>query len=279
MAGSFVDGPRLLFFGAHPDDAEFSGGLMSLYCRAGYTVKVVSVTDGAMGHQSARPEDLRQRRLVEAHAAAQVIGADCSVWQFPDGRLEPTLELRECILGEMRRFRPDLVLTHRPLDYHPDHRAVGQAVMDAAYLVTVPLLLPEVPALSKPPVIAQVADLFTKPSPLDPQIVIDVAGEITRLVDMLHCHTSQVYEWLPFNRGELQQVPGSDAARKAWLEQQVRQQKRVLAQRFYSRVLEVFGDSVAPPQWVEVYELSEYGARPDAATLARLFPWHGRRAH
>src|SRR4030042_663078 len=73
---------------------------------------------------------------------------------YPDGELMPPLEVRRRVIREIRTFKPDLVLTHRTSDYHPDHRAVGQLVQDASYLVTVPNVLPEVPALVADPVVA-----------------------------------------------------------------------------------------------------------------------------
>ncbi|HUG90842.1 MAG TPA: PIG-L family deacetylase, partial [Planctomycetaceae bacterium] len=155
--------PRLLVLGAHPDDAEFhAGGLVSIYRRLGRAVKIVSVTDGSSGHHERRPEELRVIRAAEAAASGAVIGAESAVWDFRDGSLQPTLQVRERIIAEIRAYRPDLVLTHRPNDYHPDHRAVGQAVQDASYMVTVPPVVPHVPALRRDPVVAYMSDLFTR---------------------------------------------------------------------------------------------------------------------
>ena len=146
-----LDAPlRLLIIGAHPDDAEFhAGGLATIYRRQGHTVKMISVTDGRSGHHRYQPAELAEVRRRESLAAAAVIGATCDIWSFPDGALQPTLEVRELVIREIRAFRPDLVLTHRPNDYHPDHRAVGQVVQDASYMVTVPLVAPDVPALCR----------------------------------------------------------------------------------------------------------------------------------
>jgi LmbE family N-acetylglucosaminyl deacetylase len=275
---SYPDAPRLLFFGAHPDDAEFSGGLASLYRSRGYPVKLVSVTDGAAGHQSLSGPDLAAKRREEARSAASVIGAESQIWDFPDGRLQPSLEVRERIVCEMREFAADLVLTHRPCDYHPDHRAVGQAVMDAAYLVTVPGFARSVAALKRPPVIASVGDLFTKPVSLEPHIVIDVSSQIDTLTEMLHCHASQVYDWLPYNRQALAEVPTGAAERKAWLAAQVREQKRAFADRFRQRLVALLGDAGQALLHIEAYEISEYGRPLDPKLRARLFPWHAELA-
>ena len=208
---------RLLILGAHPDDAEFhAGGLATLYRSLGHVVRFVSVTNGDAGHHQISGSALADRRRAEADAAAAIIGADCEVWRHADGRLEPTLDVRWQVIAELRRFTPDLVLTHRTDDYHPDHRAVGHAVRDASYLVTVPALVPEVPALKRDPVVAYLPDRFTRPNSLRGDVVLDVGEQVDSIVAMLACHASQVFEWLPYNRGILEQVPAGDRERRAW---------------------------------------------------------------
>jgi len=138
---------RLLILGAHPDDAEYhAGGLATLWRRRGDVVRMISLTDGRSGHFERPPEALAVMRRAEAAAAGRVIGATYETWDIPDGELMPTLEVRARVIREIRTFAPDLVLTHRTSDYHPDHRAVGQIVQDASYLVTVPNLLRDCPA-------------------------------------------------------------------------------------------------------------------------------------
>ena len=156
---------RLLLIVAHPDDAEArSGGLMTLYRRAGHVVKWISVTNGDAGHHEISGPELADIRREESARAAAVIGADFEIWDHHDGQLEPTLERRWEVIRAIRRFQPDLVLTHRTCDYHPDHRAVAQLVQDASFSVTVPAIVPDTPALSKDPVVAYMADLFTRPA-------------------------------------------------------------------------------------------------------------------
>src|SRR5690606_32044335 len=135
---------RLLVIGAHPDDCEYkAGGLAALYRRAGHEVRFVSVTDGAAGHHVISGPELAARRREEADASGRVIGLEYQVLAHPDGALEPTLEARHELIALIRRYEPDLILTHRPNDYHPDHRATSRLVCDAAYMVTVPPIVPE----------------------------------------------------------------------------------------------------------------------------------------
>jgi LmbE family N-acetylglucosaminyl deacetylase len=255
----------LLIIGAHPDDADFAaGGLAALYRRAGHVVKMVSLTNGAAGHQTLRGQELAERRKAEAAAAGAVIGAEYAVFELPDGQLQPTLENRWKVIHLIRSFQPDLVLTHRPNDYHPDHRYTSQLVQDAAYLMTVPAIVPEVPHLARDPVIAYLPDDFQKPYPFQPAVVIDVGSVLDQIVAMLHCHQSQFYEWLPYNQGRLHEVPADDSERRAWLGVQVR--ARLTARGMKYRHLAKPGAVM-----VEAFEACEYGAPLNEAARQRLF--------
>ncbi len=264
---------RMLVLGAHPDDAEFhAGGLISIYRRLGHDVKIVSVTNGAAGHHRLGADELAVVRNEEAQAVAALTGVTFDVWEFPDGRLQPTLDVRARIIREIRSFRPDLVLTHRTNDYHPDHRAVGQAVQDASYMVTVPLSVPDVPALRRDPVVAYMADLFTKPCPLVPDVVLDVSGEFDAIVGMLDCHESQVYQWLPYNRGIAEQVPEGAAERREWLAGWFAERPRAVADRFREALVAAYGPAGERIEFAEAYEISEYAAGLDQDQRDRLFP-------
>jgi len=268
---------RLLILGAHPDDAEYhAGGLASLHCRRGSTVRIVSVTDGSAGHHELSGAELAAVRREEAAAAGAVIGAEYHVWEFPDGRLQATLELRERMIREIRTFEPDLVLTHRTCDYHPDHRAVGQAVQDASYMVTVPPIAPDVPALERDPVVAYLPDLFTRPAPLAADVVLDVTDQVDTIVSMLACHRSQVFQWLPFNQGILDQVPDDETARIAWLRNWLKVQIGDRAERYRDPLAAELGPRrAAAVEFCEVYEISQYAAPLTAELRPRLFPREG----
>lgn len=265
---------RLLILGAHPDDAEYhAGGLATIYRGSGHVVKMVSVSDGAAGHHALRPGELAAIRRAEADAAAAVIGASAEVWEYPDGALQPTLELRGRIVREIRSFAPDLVLTHRVYDYHPDHRAVGQAVQDASYLVTVPNVMREVPPLFKDPVVAYMADLFTKPCPMAPNVVLDATEHIDTIVAMLACHRSQVFEWLPYEEGVLETVPADEPQKLAWLRAWYLAHMRPRAERFREQLISAYGPQRGRQiEACEVFEISEYASRPDSVRRAELFP-------
>ena len=264
---------RLLILGAHPDDSEYhAGGLASIYRQRGHLVRMVSVTNGGAGHHEKPPEEVARIRRREAAASGRVLGAAYETWDYPDGELMPTLEVRHRIIAEIRSFAPDLVLTHRTNDYHPDHRAVGQAVQDASFLVTVPHVVPEVPALRRDPVVAYMVDLFTKPCALVPDVAIDVTEHVDTIVAMLACHRSQVFEWLPYLAGVLDQVPAGEAERRAWLREWFTRQVKPRADRFREALIAAYGEERGSKiEYCEAYEISEYAAAADDRARRRLF--------
>lgn len=135
---------RALIVSAHPDDPEFgAGGTLAKWTAAGSTVAIVIVTDGSKGSsdRSMTSDRLVPLRQAEERAAAARLGVqDVTFLGFPDGATMPDLALRHAITREIRRFRPDLIITHDPATLywdqyinHPDHRAVGQAALDAIF--------------------------------------------------------------------------------------------------------------------------------------------------
>jgi|SRR5437588_10427132 len=268
---------RLLIIGAHPDDADFhAGGTAALYRLAGHEVKMVSLTNGDAGHQALRGGELAQRRRQEAAAAGAVIGAAYEVFDNHDGELLPTLENRRQVIRLIRSFKPDLLLTHRPNDYHPDHRYTSQLVQDAAYMVTVPALVPETPHLSGNPVIAYLPDDFQRPYPFQPGVVVAVDSVFDQIVAMLHCHVSQFYEWLPYNTGQLDEVPADGAARRNWLAERLAVRLSARADRYRSLLVERVGpERGLQVKYAEAFEACEYGAPLDEKARRLLFPFAG----
>jgi LmbE family N-acetylglucosaminyl deacetylase len=252
--------PSILVFGAHPDDAEFhAGGFLALHAARGHAVHVVSVTDGSAGHHRLDRPALEARRRAEAKAAAATIGATVDVWPYPDGELEPTIDVRRAVIRTIRSRRPDLVLTHRIHDYHPDHRAVATVVRDACYMVRVPNVVPDIPALEQDPVVAAFADFFTLPAPFRADAVVDVEPVLPTIAAMLDCHASQVYEWIPHTLGRSAEVPADPEPRRRWLLE------------FYGRSRAVARRFAPTLRHAEAFEISEYGRRPSDEDRRALF--------
>src|ERR671934_774057 len=228
----------ILAIGAHPDDCDFgAGGPASLRVRPRHRFHFLAATNGDAGHFEMGGAPLARRRRAEAQAAAAVIGIDYTVLDNHDGELEPSLANRRTIVRLIREIKPDLILTHRLNDYPPDHRYTAQLVQDAAYMVTVPGLAALTPHLPANPIILYMSDRFQRPYPFQPDVVVDVDDVLDLKLEMLHQHTSQVYEWLPFNSGHLEEVPAGDADRHAWLRERYAPHNAGMADRYRDRLI------------------------------------------
>jgi len=266
---------RILVFGAHPDDCDLrAGGTACLYARLGHHVRFVSLTNGDAGHHEIGGAPLAWRRRQEAQAAARCLGIDYVVLDHHDAELMPSLEVRAEVVAMIREMSPDLVMAPRLWDYHPDHRATAQVVMDAMYLATVPNYVSAVRHLDAMPVAVSVWDGFQRPYPFRADVVVDITEALDCKLEALHCHTSQVYEWLPYNAGKLAAVPAEDDARKAWLREQQMGRAARLLEAYHGEIVERYGaERASRIEAVEVFEVSEYGTPLTPLTRDRLFPF------
>ncbi len=208
---------RIIVFGAHPDDCELeAGGTAARWAKMGYKVKFVSVTNGDIGHHQIAGAILARRRTAEVKRCAEILGIETEVLDIHDGELLPTLENRRLITRKIREWQADVVIAHRPNDYHPDHRYTGILVQDAAFMVIVPSFCPDVPALRKNPVFLYTEDDFKKPNPFVPDVVVPIDPVIDLKVACIDALESQFYEWNPWLFGYLGDVPKDKAARLEW---------------------------------------------------------------
>ncbi len=264
---------RVIAFGAHPDDCDIgAGGLAAKYAALGHKVKFVSLTNGDAGHQSMGGGQLAMRRRAEAEEAGRRIGIEYEVLDNHDGRLLPTLEVREQVIREIRQWKADIVIAPRPNDYHPDHRYTGVLVQDAAYMVIVPNLVTDTPALRKNPVFLSYHDHFLRPQPFRPDVVVAIDDVYQKKIDMLDAHTSQMYEWLPWTRGILEQVPKDAAARKQWLPTQY---PDTVPPEWRASLEKRYGSRASGVQHAEAFEITEYGRQPTEEEIRMLFPFFG----
>lgn len=264
---------RIIAFGAHPDDCDLgAGGLAAKYAALGDKVKFVSLTNGDAGHQSQHGEELANRRRAEAQEAARRIGIEYEVLDNHDGKLLPSLEVREQVIREIREWKADIVIAPRPNDYHPDHRYTGVLVQDASYMVIVPNLVPDTPPLTKNPVFLYYSDRFTRPQPFRADIVVSIDDVFEKKINMLDAHVSQFYEWLPWTEGELEQVPHDPVERKKWLASWPSAERK-LQPEWREAVKKRYGAQAAHIQHVEAFEITEYGHQPSEEEIRRLFPF------
>jgi LmbE family N-acetylglucosaminyl deacetylase len=268
---------RIIVFGAHPDDCELdAGGTGARWAKLGHQVKFVSVTNGDIGHHEMAGAILARRRTAEVTKADKILGVTTEVLDNHDGELLPTLENRREITRKIREWKADVVIAHRPNDYHPDHRYTGVLVQDAAFMVTVPSFCPDVPALTTNPVFLYSEDGFRKPNPFQPDIVVPLDPVLDQKIAAIDVMESQFYEWNPWLSGHLKDVPKGKDERLAWLKTRMAGRYAQTAKKYRSKLVELLGESKANAvKTAEAFEVCEYGAQPSKAELLRLFPFFG----
>lgn len=269
---------RIVVFGAHPDDAQYkAGGTAAKWAKLGHHVKLVSVTNGDIGHWQSAGGPLALRRLAEVQKADALIGATTQVLDIHDGELVPSLENRLRIIRIIREWKADIVIAHRPWDYHPDHRYVGVLMQDAAFMVTVPFVCPDVPPLKKNPVFLYSSDGFKKPYPFTPDIAVSVDDVFDLKVTAIHEMPSQHYEGGANGSEEhVAKVPpaSDEAGRKAWLRQRWVQRQGGEANRFRESLVKWYGtEQGAAVKYAEAFEICEYGRQPNPKEIKELFPF------
>jgi LmbE family N-acetylglucosaminyl deacetylase len=263
---------NIIVFGAHPDDCELqTGGTAIKWVRQGHRVKFVSVTNGDAGHQDHTRKELARIRKKEAADADAVLGVASEVLNNPDGELMPSLDIRLDLIRLIRKWGTDMVITHRPNDYHPDHRYTGILVQDTAYMVIVPKICPDVPPLKKNPVYLYTSDSFKSPEPFRPDVIVPVDDVFAQKICALHAMPSQFYEWLPWTSGNLDKIPKTNEARRAYLEKQLRWEMspaiRMAAEKMYG--IETTGSF----KLAEAFQICEYGPQPSLSEIRQLFPF------
>jgi LmbE family N-acetylglucosaminyl deacetylase len=269
---------RIICFGAHPDDCEIQvGGVAAMWAARGHHVKLVSVTNGDIGHWREAGGPLARRRKAEAARADEILGVTSEVLDIHDGELLPTLENRRIITRLIREWKADIVMGPRPNDYHPDHRYTGVLVQDAAYMVTVPFFCPDTPALKRNPVFFYYPDGFQKPNAFQPDIAVSIDTVIQKRLDAMDALESQFYEGGANGSADL--VP-DDPAKQRERKRQVRAgfEKRYQnqARQFRPKLVEFYGpDRAKTIQYAEAFEICEYGSHPDREQLKILFPFFG----
>lgn len=262
---------NIIAFGAHPDDCDIrAGGVAAKWAAMGHRVRFVAVTNGDAGHQTQGGGALAARRRAEAQEAGKRIGVEYVVLDNHDGELLPSLHIREQVIRQIREWNADLVLGPRPNDYHPDHRYTGVLLQDAAFMVTVPNVTPDTPALRKNPVFMYYEDRFRKPNPFSPDVAVSIDDTFEKKIAMLDAHTSQVYEWLPWLDGRDGEVPKDAAGRKAWL---TKERSGRISPAVRAALEKRYGAGAAAIQHAEAFELCEYGRQADDAEIRRLFPF------
>ena len=194
--GIALNTPRrwnVLAIGAHPDDVELlCGGTLARYALAGHRVTIAIVTDGSMGDFHIPPAELSKIRHQEALAAAAVIQAELIWIGLTDEFISGSLEERRRMIDVLRRVDPDIIFTHAPTDYHPDHRYTAKLVFDAYFQKG----LPHIPGQTLGPCRFAETQVYYMDTVggigFTPTDYVDITEVIDLKRRMLQCHASQV---------------------------------------------------------------------------------------
>ena len=266
---------NIVVIGAHPDDDEItSGGTAIKFAKLGHNVLFVSMTNGDAGHYAMGGGVLAKVRTAEAKEAAKRYGVTSKVLDNHDEELMNSLKLRHDLIRIIREWNADVVIGHRPWDYHPDHRTAGTIVQDCSVLVIVPNVVPDVPPLKVNPVFLYTQDNFKKPIPFHPDIAVDISDVYSQKIYGLMAHKSQVFEWLPWIDGKLDQVPKDENKR---IEYVTNMRKRPITPEIRAALVKWYGQEKADKATdAEAFEINEYGRIPTDDEIRELFPMLGK---
>lgn len=267
---------RVIAIFAHPDDAESKmGATAAMMAEMGHEVKFLSLTNGDAGHHEKGGGALARIRRAEAQESAQRLGiSEYEVFDNHDAELMPDLHIRMNVIRAIREWNADVVLGLRPNDYHPDHRNAGQLVIDASYMVIVPNVAPDTEPVANNPVFLYMQDRFTKPNPFSHDIVVGIDDYVEIKIAGLDAHTSQMYEWLPWTSGQLDNVPEDpderlEWMRNRWIGREMSAEQRAGLERWYG------ADRAAQFNHAESFEIAEYGRYPSEEEIRMIFPMLG----
>lgn len=266
---------RLLVICAHPDDCEYVAGICLQFKRLGHEVRFLTATNGSSGHHLMPGGALVRVREKEVEKVSQLTGFTHQMLDLEDGRLTTSLQERERMLTAIRAYHPDIIITHRPFDYHPDHRATSMLVQDCSYLLLVPNICPLSPPMRKMPAIFYMQDAFMRPCAFRPDLVFDITQEFDTKMQLFHQHASQMYEWLPWVDGLAEgEVPDGEEERLNWLKSSPLAKKfQDYADRFRGELIQKYGKQGAECRYAEALEACEYGRQMTKEEMAQAFPF------
>jgi LmbE family N-acetylglucosaminyl deacetylase len=190
---------RILAIGAHPDDLEFlCAGTLAKYAQKKNKVFMAYLCQGNMGGEGIEPKKLAEIRAKEAREAAKLIGAEVLGGIAGDLDLYPDRETRVKVVDIIRQARPDIIFTHSPQDYMPDHVTTSQLVFEASFTATLPNFKTRYKAHK---LITPIFYLDTMAGiNFLPTDYVDITETIEMKKKMLLCHQSQ-QKWVKGHHG------------------------------------------------------------------------------
>jgi len=265
---------RIIAFGAHPDDAELkASGVAALWAAQGHKVKFVAMTNGDVGHFETAGGPLARRRKAEVKECARILGIETDVMDIHDGELVPSLENRKAMARLIREWQADIVMGHRPYDYHPDHRYTGVLMDDSAVVVVAPFFVPDTPPTPRNPVFMYYSDGFQDPKPFTPSIVVGIDEVADKKWACVSAMPSQFGDADSWQGRTLANVPKGDRERAAYLLDIVKKRNIAIADQYRERLVALYGPERGKKvQYAEAFQLGQYGRQPSLDDLKRMFP-------
>ncbi len=265
---------RVIVFGAHPDDAELqAAGVAAMWAAQGHKVKFVSATNGDIGHFSQAGGPLAIRRTKEVQECARILGITTDVLDIHDGELEPDLATRKAFARKIRDWQADVVIGHRPNDYHPDHRYVGVLLNDTAVVVGAPFFVPDTPPTQGNPIYLNSADGFATPSPFRPDVVVDIDAVAEKKFACVAAMPSQFADADSWQGRTLSNMPADEAGRKAYILETVKGWLASAADEFRPQLVARYGkERGSKVKYAEAFQINQYGRRVSAEQLDALLP-------
>ena len=265
---------RIIAFGAHPDDAELkASGVAALWAAQGHKVKFVAMTNGDVGHFAEAGGPLAKRRKAEVAECGRILGIESEVLDIHDGELTPSLENRKAVARAIREWQADIVMGHRPYDYHPDHRYTGVLLNDAAVVVVAPFFVPDTPPTPRNPVFLYYSDGFQDPKPFDPTIVVGIDEVADKKWKCVSAMPSQFGDKDSWQGRTLPNVPASDGERQAYLLELVKKRNIAVADEYRQRLISLYGKEKGQTiKYAEAFQLGQYGRQASLDELKQLFP-------
>lgn len=264
---------RVIVICAHPDDAELTtGGTSILLSHLGYKIKFVSLTNGNKGHQEGTKNEIAIRRYNEAQEVKRRMNCEYEVLNNEDGELEANLKNRMEVIRLIREWKADIVITHPSYDYHPDHRNTSLLVQDAAFLVNVPKILPEVPALRESPLFLYTRGRYVNRQKPHPDIVVDITPVVREKAYLIDAHASQIYEWLPWINRSKEIIPDTQEGKIEYILKEYVLKRGEIKENDKPVVEKWYGSRAKEVKAIEAFEICEFGRSVDDQDIRELFP-------
>ena len=262
---------NIVIVGAHADDCEiYAGGIALRYLELGHNVTFIVMTDGGAGHHQNSREEIIKRRYNETREVADYLGIEYIIQDNPDGWLEASIENRKKLIRLLRQLKADLIITHNINDYHPDHRNSAVLVADTAYMVNVPLCMPDQEPIGKDVVYCTIN--FKPSADYNLAVMVPTDGYIDEKLKLIAFHESQVFEWLPWIEKTHIEPLGNDHDEKMSF---LRQRYLPEWNKIYENYSFLIKDKIIQNtfKYAEVFELCPWGFQLTSSDIKKYFPF------